>query len=211
MAGKSLHDWMLKTCKLGDWVLLKKKWQNECDVNCIMQSWEFLCQVLELRVAMSKVFELRAAVSKVFELRAAVSKVFELRVEVLSHLNVYHLNRLAKRLCWGGRELWEMWPLWQLWGEEGWGLWGREECCRLRGGGRGEEGGATLIESVLTVAFKHAIFLLDQLNLWLSIHEQLPVCDCHSPPPQLLKWHKMNRKHTTYNITTWKKGLSFLV
>ena len=55
--------------------------------------------MLELRVAVSKVLELRAAVSKVFKLRAAVSKVFELRVEVLSHLNVYHLNCLAKWLC----------------------------------------------------------------------------------------------------------------
>ena len=207
MRGRELNGWKitawlnvenLQTNRLS---VAEKKKDKMNDVNCIMQSWGFLCQVLELRVAVSKVLELRAAVSKmlelraavskVFELRATVSKVFELRVEVLSHLNVYHLNRLAKRLCWGGRELWEMWPLWQLWGEEGWGLWGREGCCRLRGGGRGEEGGATLIESILTVAFKHAIFLLDQLNRWLSIHEQLSVCDCHSPPPQLLKWHKM--------------------
>ena len=53
----------------------------------------------------SSVSELRAAVSNVSVLKTVVSKVFELRAEILSHLNVYHFNRLAERLCGGAREL----------------------------------------------------------------------------------------------------------
>ena len=49
----------------------------------------------------SSASELRAAVSSASELKTVVSKVFELRAEILSHLNVYHFNRLAERLCGG--------------------------------------------------------------------------------------------------------------